>query len=237
MSVKTNKKLPIILISVGLFLGITGLLFQDKLKIAVAGIQTSIENQGKPKFSFDTSQFPDWATAGNVYTNPNDFTDGHSVGKDDLPISNINVTQCEPGSNCSKLVKECDPWHDDKPSCKALAQATINTNCFVMAFYNERKVDPKQEVLKYIDNIRSFGDMTIEETNTKTLSMGTFEGEKSYKLHYYEYQKTSGQTMKSGNAIGYVSLENGRVEIRSICSEVNQIDETLPVLSNIRLEL
>ena len=235
---KTKNRLPFILTVVGLLLVVSvvaGFIFQDKIKTVATDIKTNIENQGKPKFIFDTSKYPDWATAGNVYTNPNDITDDYIGSKDDLPISGINVNQCENGSNCNKLVKKCEPWNDNKPSCKELAQSTTNTHCFVMAFYNERKVDPDKEVAKYIDHNKSFGSMVIQEVGVKTLTMDTPEGNKEYKLHYYDYVNKGGDTIKHGNAIGYISLANGHIDIRSICSETNQLDETLPILSAIRL--
>ena len=238
---KTKKsKLPLILTVVGLLLVVgatAGFIFQDKIKTVANDVKVSIENQGKPKFTFDTAKFPDWATAGNVYTNSGDITDDFIGNKDDLPISGINVSQCENGSNCNKLVKKCEPWSDDKADCKALAKSTTNTHCFVMAFYNERKIDPEEEVTKYIDHNKSFGSMIIQEAGIKTLTMDTPEGEKEYKLHYYDYQNKGSDTIKRGNAIGYISLTDGHIDVRSVCSETNQLDETLPVLSAIRLEV
>jgi hypothetical protein len=85
----------------------------------VANIQTDLRNQGKPKFVFDTAKFPDWATAGNVYTNPDDITGDGYGNKDDLPTSGMNISQCVSGSNCNKLVEKCDPWQDEELSAGA----------------------------------------------------------------------------------------------------------------------
>ncbi len=232
----TKSKLPTILIAVGLLLVVgvvASFIFQDKLKT----IATDIENSRKPNFTLDTAKFPDWATAGNVYTNPDDITDDFQGSKDDVPISGVTVSQCENGSNCNNLVNQCEPYADDKPSCKKLAQSTLNAHCFVSVFYNERKVDPEQEVAKYIEHNKSFSSMVIQAAGAKTLTMNTPDGNKEYMLHYYDYQNKSGETIKRGNAIGYISLENGHIDIRSVCSETNQLDETLPILSAIRLEV
>lgn len=236
----TKSKLPTILVAVGLLLVVgvvVAFIFQDKIKSVASDISASIENQGKPGFVFDTKKYPDWATAGNVYTNPNDFTDDGEGSKDDLPISGIIVNQCESGSSCNDLVKQCEPYAENKPSCKKLAQSTMNTHCFVSVFYNDRKVDPEREVAKYIEHNKSFGTMAIQEAGAKSLKMNTPEGSKEYTLHYYDYQDKSGETIKHGNAIGYISLSGGHIDIRSICSETNQLDETLPILSAIRLEV
>lgn len=234
-----KSKLPTIFIVVSILslLGlIAGFIFQDTLKTAATDVKASIENQGKPKFTFDTARFPDWSTAGNVYTNPDDVTDDFQGSKDDLPISGINVNQCEARSNCNTLVEKCEPWSENKPACKELVQSTMNTHCFVMLFYNERKVDPEQEVTKFIDHVKSFGSMSIQEVGVRTLTMSTPEGNKSYALHTYDYNNKGDDTIKRGNAIGYISLTNGHIDIRSVCSEANQIDETVPILSAIRLE-
>ncbi len=230
---------PTVLMVVGvllLFGLIFSLIFQDTLKTVANGVKTSIENQGKPKFTFDTEEFPDWSTVGNVYTNPDDITDDFQGSKDDLPIAGMNVNQCKSGSNCSKLVEQCEPWSETKPACKKLAQSTINTNCFVSVFYNERKVNPDQEVEKFINHVKSFGTMTIQEVGVKTLTMHTPEGNKEYILYNYEYKNKGGDTIKQGHAIGYISLTNGHIDVRSICTEASQVDETIPVLSAIRLE-
>lgn len=238
---KHTSKLKIILILIGVVLAvgaIAALIFQNIIRTAVADIQTDLRNQGKPKFVFDTAKFPDWATAGNVYTNPDDITDDGYGNKDDLPVSGMNISQCVTGSNCNKLVEKCDPWQDDKPVCKELSQSTMNTHCFVMTSYNDRTITSSDdEVAKYIAKQKSFGDyMTVREAGTKTLTMNTPEGDKEYTLHYYDYQNKGGDTIKHGNAIGYIALASGHIDIRSVCSEVNQLDETLQILSVVRLE-
>lgn len=242
MSNKNKKhtsrlKITLILIGVVLAVGaIVALIFQNTIKTAVADIQTDLRNQGKPKFVFDTANFPDWATAGNVYTNPDDITDDGYGNKEDLPISGINIQQCKSGSNCYNLVDACKQRRDDKAECKTLAEYTMNTHCFVSLFYNERTIDPEKEVAQYIKKQTSFGDyMTAQEAGTKTLTMNTPEGDKEYTLHYYDYQNKGGDTIKHGNAIGYIALASGHIDIRSVCSEVSQLDETLQILSAVSL--
>lgn len=239
-NIKHTSKARTALLLVGMVLAvgaIAGFTFQDHIRTAIANIQTDLNNQGKPKFVFNTAKFPDWATAGNIHTNPDDIVDDGYGNKDDLSISDMNISQCEVGSDCSRLVEKCKPWQDDKPDCKKLAQSTMNTHCMVMVFYNERTVDPDTEVAKYIAKQKSFGDsMTIQDAGSKTLTMNTPEGDKEYILHYYDYQNGGGDTIMHGNAIGYVSLSNGHIDIRSVCSEANQLDETVPILSAVALE-
>lgn len=235
------KKMPIILVVIGLVL-VTGVIacfiFQDKIKTIMADTKTEIENRGKPKFIFATAKFPDWATTGNNWVNPKDITDYGGSPKDDLPIADISVQQCKTGSRCSDLVEKCRPWHDDKnTNCKALSQGTMNSPCFVMAFYNNKIIDSEQAVTAYLDHQKSFDNFTtVKEAGSRTLTMDTPEGSKNYKLHYYDYGGKSSDLTKHGNAIGYVSLTRGHIEVRSICTETSQLDETLPILQAVRLE-
>lgn len=198
-NIKPRNKLHLILVTVGLLVAIGiigGFVFQDKIKTAVNDVKVSVENQGKPKFTFDTAKFPDWATAGNIFTNPDDISDDFQGSRADLPISGITISQCENGSNCNKLVEGCEPWSDDKADCKALAKSTTNTHCFVMAFYNERKIDPEKEVAKYIEHNKSFDSMTITAAGVRGLTMDTPDGRKEYKLHYYDYENKASDAIK-----------------------------------------
>lgn len=237
---KTKKKLVALLLSIGVIIAVivVGFIFQDTFKTVATDVKTSIENQGKPKFVFDTAKFPDWATAGNVYTNPDDVTDDFQGSKDDLPISGIIVSQCKTGSNCNTLVGKCKPQDNGvSEDCRRLAEYTTDSHCFVSLSYYERKVDPEQEVAKYIEHNNSFGSMTITEAGVKSLTMDTPDGNKEYTLHYYDYESKTGDTIKRGNAIGYVALTSGYIDVRSVCTEASQLDETLPILSAIQLKI
>lgn len=237
---KTKKKLVALLLSIGVIIAVivVSFIFQDTFKTVATDVKTSIENQGKPKFVFDTAKFPDWATAGNVYTNPDDVTDDFQGSKDDLPISGIIVSQCKMGSNCNTLVGKCKPQDNGvSEDCRRLAEYTTDSHCFVSLSYYERKVDPEQEVAKYIEHNNSFGSMTITEAGVKSLTMDTPDGNKEYTLHYYDYESKTGDTIKRGNAIGYVALTSGHIDVRSVCTEASQLDETLPILSAIQLKI
>ena len=73
---KRRPTTVLIIVSALALLALTaGFISQDTLKTVATDVKSSIENQGKPKFVFDTEKFPDWATVGNVYTNPDDITD------------------------------------------------------------------------------------------------------------------------------------------------------------------
>lgn len=234
-----QKKLLIIFTVAGVVLTlavVAGFVFQNKIKTVLEQNHTSIQTRGEPKFVFNTAKFPDWATAGNVWAYPEDSVNG-SAEKGDIPISSISVSQCKPGSNCNRLAEKCNPQRDDSEQCKELAQSTMNTHCFVMAFYRDHIIDSENAVKEYVAHIKSFGDMTIQEAGSRTLTMETPEGNKEYNLHYYDYRQGESDQIKHGNAIGYVSINTGHVEVRSICSETSQLDETLPVVSAISLKV
>lgn len=229
--------LPSVLAIVGLLaaLGaIAGFIFQDQIKTASTNIGLSIENQNKPKFTFNTAEFPDWATVGNVYINPDDITDNGGKSKDDISISSLNVTQCKADSNCNKLVEKCVPHKGGGEDCKKLEQDTNDTHCSVSAYYKKQiiNVDTAKD-----NELKQWHTFTIEptEVDVKTLTMSTPEGDKYYKLYQYDTNNQDA-TYKRGSAFGFISLDSGHVEVRGVCNKASQLDETLPVLSAIRLE-
>jgi len=222
-----NKKLPIILSIAGLLLvaGVVGgFVFQGKIKTVAADIAANIENRGKPKFIFDIAKFPDWATAGNVWTNTED------VAKGSVPITGISIAQCTPGSKCSNLVEKCRSGDQ----CEKLKQVTAD-GCSVHLDYWEQSIDPDTAVADKMKQDTSSGGMAVRGIGMKTLSMATPEGDKEYQLHQYDISHSGGDSYKRGNALGYVSLSNGHIKVQSVCDEANRLDETLPVLNAVRL--
>ncbi len=234
-----RRKLAIILIISGVVFisGLAlGLIFQDTIKTTASNLMANDKNKDTPKFIFDSASLPDWATSGNSWVNPDEFTDDGSGNKDELPVSSINVQQCDKGSNCSQLISKCSLWDDNNEHCQKLVQQTSAAPCFVMAFYKDTVIDSATAADQYISKQKAFGSMVITKVNTKTLSMDTPEGNKQYSLDYYDYENKSDSQTKRGNAIGYLALTNGHVEVRSICTASDQLDQTLPALSAIKLE-
>ena len=236
MSNKKRVKLPIIFITISLLaiLGVTGLIFKDEIKTVTASLGLGVENQSKPTFAFNTSEFPDWATGGNVHTNPDDITDYGGKSKDSISITSLNVSQCKTGSNCNELVKKCIPSQGSNESCKQLEQSTTNTPCFVSAYYNKQIIDVNKA---RDDELKQWAKYGTEpsDVGVKTLTISTPEGDKNYSLYQYDTNNTDA-SYKRGSAFGFVPLNSGHIEIRSVCWEASQLNETLPVLSAIRLE-
>lgn len=166
--------------------------------------------QARPKFVFDNAAFPGWWTVGNAH--PQD-TAGNKAGN--MPISSISIHQCKEDAECS--------------------EETALGNCFVGADYFKGTIDPEQAIAEKIKQIESLDDTTIREIDIKPHAMHTIEGDKNYQLHQYDYE-TGTYTILRGSAFGYIPLNNGYIEVRSICTDANQLDATLPVLSAIRLE-
>lgn len=229
---KKYKVLAVAILLVAAGVATAGFIFRDH----IADVISTNSDDGKPKFVFDTAKFPEWATAGNIKTNPKDVTN-YQGDEGEIPVASITITQCEVGSHCNVLVEKCEPWSDDNSSCKELASVTTNTHCFVMAFYYDTTIESGDAaVAKYIDRQKSFDDyMTVQESGVKALSMNTPEGSKPYNFHYYDYSAKGSSNIKRGNAIGYIPLTSGHVEVRGICSESSQLDETLSVLSSVQL--
>ena len=66
--------------------------------------------------------------------------------------------------------------------------------------------------------------------------MRTQEGDKNYELYQFDTNNKDA-TYRQGSAFGFISLNDGHIEVRSICWQADQLDETLPVLSAIQLEV
>lgn len=230
-NIKPKSKLRLILIIVGLVLvvgTITSFVFQDKIKTVVNDTRVSIENQGKPKFTFDTAKFPDWATNGNVYVDTSD-------NKDDILVSSININQCDIGSNCNKLMEKCIPHKGSGEDCKQLEQKTVNAHCFVSAYYSKQAIDINTAKSDELKQWSGFGTAPTE-IGVETLTMRTQEGDKNYELYQFDTNNKDA-TYRQGSAFGFISLNDGHIGIRSICWQADQLDETLPVLSATQLEV
>ncbi len=214
-----SKKLSII-ITIGLLLvaGIVlGLVFQDKIK---ADTDTATSN--KPRFVFDAARFPDWASTGNTQ-------------QDTDTIAVIGATQCTEGSGCSSLVEECRANIDkNDQSCQKLEQYTAG-GCMVSAHYLSGTINPDTVVKDELEKWSSFGNMP-EEVGVKSLSMNTPDGDKTYRFYQYDTNNTQGK-YKRGSAFGFIPLNSGYIEVRSVCWEASQLENALPILNAIRLEV
>lgn len=211
-----NKKIIVILAIVVLLLvgGAAGFMIWNKTKTDAPGTSGTKTNT-KPKFVFDAAATPGWWTGGNRWPDPKETTD-NQLRVSDPPIASITIHQCKPTeSQCTK--------------------ETIGGDCFVTAIYRNTVIDAEQAIAETLQQTESLGSMTIQKIGTKTLTISTPEGNKAYQLHLYDYQ-SSGLPMLHGNAIGYIPLANGHVEIQSVCAEASDLDTTLPVLNAIRLE-
>lgn len=219
MIIRNRKKLPIVFVLAGILLiacGGAAFIFRDSINSVVRDIKQNNENAGKPKFVFDTAKQSGWWTTGNNWPNPDDADDG--VSEDvTLPIAAISIHQCKVANKCK------DPEKD-----------TMGAHCFVMAFYQMGTIDSQTAIANTIEQNKKWGT-DIQEVGVKTLSMNTPEGNKEYQFYQYDYKSKDGSGFKKGNAQGYISLSDGYIDIRSICDEASQLDETSPALEAIRL--
>ena len=217
----TKSKLPTILIAVGLLLVVgvvASFIFQDKLKT----IATNIENSGKPNFILDTAKFPDWASTGNIY------------GEGTAPVTSFSAQQCAPGSECSNLVEGCRTMKGEGSQCEALNRHTKD-GCMVQLYYFKQAIDPKVAVSDELKEWSSFGTKPTK-TGVKTLTMRTSEGDKEYQFYQYD-TNNSDDMYKRGSAFGFVALKDGHIEVRGVCKEASQLDQTLPILNAVSLKV
>lgn len=232
-----SRKVSSVLIIAGLILAVSavaGFLFRDTLQMTIADTQAAIQNQGKPRFVFDTAAFPDWASSGNVWVNPADITDYGGGAKEDLPTADISMQQCTTGSNCSKLVEKCRPRKGEGNECKQLAKYTLDTPCFVSVYYIEKNIDPSKAIADELKQWTTLSDQTPIEVGIQTLTMQTPEGNQTYQFHQYD-TNSKDASYKRGIALGFVPLEKGHIEVRGDCWQASQLDNTLPILRAVSL--
>lgn len=228
-----NRNLHLILVIVGAILvigAIAVVAFKGGLIKFPGLLAGDIENSNKPRFAFNTEEFPDWVTSGNTW---------HSEPGKDSTSATMVISQCELGSNCSELVD--DQLLEDKCTstsklqCEKLQQQIDAGVCMVHLYYFNHTINPDEAIADFLKPIAGF-EVDKHEVGVKTLSMSTPEGNKMYSLHQYNSDNKSGG-YKSGVSIGYIPLSSGHVEVQGICDEADQLGEVLPVLSSVRLEV
>lgn len=196
-----------------------GLIFRDRFTKFPGPLTVNIESG--PRFVFDAEKFPDWISFGNVWDSSDDEDD-------ESPAAIISATQCTEGSNCSSLIEKCRVGEQ----CELLERYTADS-CFINAYYFNRQIDMNTVVVDELEKWTSVGT-SPEEIGVETLNMQTSEGDKQYQLYKYD---THNSGYRQGSAFGFVPLSEGHVEVRSVCWQADQLDDTLPALNAIRLVL
>lgn len=168
------------------------------------------------KFVYDDTKVSGWWTYGNNY--PDSSAADSNTPKDvQWPIADISIHQCNIATKCTNPEKD-----------------TVGAHCFVSTFYMDGAINPDKAIADMIGQNKKWGT-TVTEIANKTLTMTTPDGNKPYILHEFDYDTNGGETIKRGNAQGYISLNKGYIDIRAVCDEANQLDEALPALNAIRL--
>lgn len=227
-----NKKLPLLLVAGVLVLVgvITGFVFQENIRAIATDITASVQDRDKPKFALDTAEFSDWVTSGNTY---------HDGEQDGSQTTAMLVSQCEPDSHCSDLMDDslmadkCETT--SKQQCEKLQQATDAGACMVHFYHYNHPISPNEAISDFLKPTPGF-EVDIREVDVETLNMSTPEGDKAYQLHQYNSDNKSGD-YKSGVSLGYIPLKDSHIEIRGICDTSDQLDEVLPILNAVRLEV
>lgn len=209
---------------------LTAFVFQDKLRLVLGDTLSASENSAKPQFVLDRTSVTGWWTTGNNWPDPKD-ADSNTPADAQWPIASMMIGQCVKGSQCQDLVEQCRQGKQ----CETLERDTTDTHCFVSTSYPEGTVDPDKAIADMIKKNAGWG-ITVEEVGTATLTMDTMDGSKQYVLHQFDYDTKGGDTIKRGNAQGYIPLNNGYIDVRAVCNETGQLDEALPVLRAVSIE-
>lgn len=216
---KSQKKHIVTFVVVGVLVSaaiIGCLVLYSRPKVASVNAKAPATNQGRPKFVFDTVKTPGWLTLGNNWP---DASAADPAYRNEVPVSDISVHQCKAMSHCASLDTD-----------------VIGGNCFVMASYNKGAENLDKKLADTIEQNRKFGT-TIEEVGVKMLKISTYEGEKDYQLHLYDYQSKGGEALLRGNALGYVPLSDGYIDMRAVCAEASQLEQSIPTIQALRLAM
>ena len=188
--------------------------------------ESSYKNTAKPcdayaiphsiNFVYDTAKTPGWWTSGNNYPDPS-TADSNTPKDAKWPVVDISLHQCKITTKCS------NPEQD-----------TAGAHCFVSTFYMDGTIEPDKAIADMVSQNKGWGT-TVTEVGSKTLTMSTPDGDKSYVLHQFDYNTNGGETIKRGNAQGYIPLGSGYIDIRAVCDEASQLDEATPALNAISL--
>ncbi len=209
---KSKLLIALIVLIAIVTLGITLWVWHQKSE----AVSTAQEKTHPVKFVYDNAKTPGWWTSGNNYPDPS-TADSNTPKDTKWPIADISLHQCKVTTKCS------NPEQD-----------TAGAHCFVSTFYMDGTIEPDKSITDMISQNKGWGT-TVTEVASKTLTMSTPEGTKSYILHQFDYDTNGGETVKRGNAQGYISLNNGYMDIRAVCNEASQLDEAVPALNAIRL--
>lgn len=163
----------------------------------------------KPAFALD--QMRGWYTGGNYWYNPDEFT-GDQTKKDELPIAGMSVHQ----------------GNDE--------QDIVNGHCFTLFAYFDKTINV-DEALKRRATATGDDGRVVTEIGVSDLKMTTYEGVKNFQLHKYDLSGPAAKDLQRGMANGYVTLSSGYINVQSVCQESAQLDETLPVLEAVRLDI
>lgn len=177
---------------------------------------TAQEEAPSVKFVYDNAIISGWWTSGNNYPDPS-MADSNTPKDAQWPIADISLHQCKSATKCS------DPEQD-----------TVGAHCFVSTFYKDDTIEPDRAIADMINKNKGWGT-TVTKVASKTLTMSTPDGDKSYVLHQFDYSTSGGKIIKQGNAQGYIPLDSGYIDIRAVCDEASQLDEATPALNAISL--
>lgn len=163
-----------------------------------------VSKEHKPSFSFNKDLAPGWWGGRNNWSNANDYTDGQ-VAEENIPVVDTVVYQGVEGDF---------------------------GECFVRAFYMKGSVDVEAAVNeKMTGMVKGEKDTSAVKQVAKTQqTMKTSEGVKEYILHHYDLNL--GDAYK-GNAFGFIPLNSGYIEVRSICKQTERLPGTFVALAAI----
>lgn len=208
---RQNKKIAAILIALGVFViaGIASVIVFRMMMPQTFLKEAAVNHPQGPVFMFHDTAAPGWWSGGNISDSIDNYT-GDQITKDDISVASMSVSQGkrnEPG------------------------------NCFVSYYFWEKNIKPAEALVAMERrSIEGETNVSLSPLGQHKLKIDTYEGQKEYTLHQYEFTGSGSANRAKGAQFGYVSLNDGYIEMRSYCNKADQLKDTLIVLPAVSLE-
>lgn len=176
--------------------------------LIVRSLHVSEQAIAKPSFVFDAAQAPLWWGGVNNWPEESDFEGGYQ-GTEALPIASTVIyqgTEAAPGA------------------------------CFVMSSYYQGAVTVQEALEKRRSAmLRDDGDSpSLKLVKTSAHTIETPDGKKDYTLYGYDF-RLSGQAVQEGYAFGFITVNDGHLEIRGVCDKAAALPTLDDGLAALRL--
>ncbi len=108
--------------------------------------------------------------------------------------------------------------------------------CFVSTEYKSGTIDVAADLQHRRETLEKNGNYTMTELDTKALKLQIPSSMEPYELHQFSVTTPKGaEKVKEGQAVGYVQLSDGYVELSGYCDLARQLKRIIAPLEAIKV--